>query len=159
MLSHTQVWGIATNWVRKHCLKWHLQGCPKLSIYWNICILHYLLRNVFSLFQGWPCVGFDVILLKPHISWLQYDLTGTGSDHANVITVTSWWVRWCLKSPTSPLFTEPLIQGTDHRKHQSSASLFFVWQIHRWPVISSHKGPVTRKMFSFHDVIMVLVLA
>ena len=26
--------------------------------------------------------------------------------------------------------------------------------IHRWPVISPHKGPVTRKMFPFDDVIM-----
>ena len=41
-----------------------------------------------------------------------------------------------------------------HRKHQSSASLAFVWGIHRWPVNSPHKGPVTRKMFPFHDVVM-----
>ena len=27
--------------------------------------------------------------------------------------------------------------------------------IHRWPVNSSHKGPVTRKMFPFDDVIML----
>ena len=32
------------------------------------------------------------------------------------------------------------------RKHQSSASLAFVWVIHREPVNSPHKGPVTRKM-------------
>ena len=44
--------------------------------------------------------------------------------------------------------------GTDRRKHQSSASLAFVRGIHRWPVNSSHKGPVTRKMFPFDDVIM-----
>ena len=35
------------------------------------------------------------------------------------------------------------------RKHQSSASLAFVWGIHRWPTNSLHKGPVTRKMFPF----------
>ena len=39
-------------------------------------------------------------------------------------------------------------------KHQSSASLAFVWGIHRGPVNSPHKGPVTRKMFPFDDVIM-----
>ena len=39
-------------------------------------------------------------------------------------------------------------------QHQSSASLVFVRVIHRWPVNSPHKGPVTRKMFPFHDVIM-----
>ena len=42
----------------------------------------------------------------------------------------------------------------DRRKHQSSASLTFVWGIHRGPVNSPHKWPVTRKMFSFDDVIM-----
>ena len=44
--------------------------------------------------------------------------------------------------------------GVDQRKHQSSASLAFVRGIHRWPVDSPHKGPLTRQMFPFHDVIM-----
>ena len=42
----------------------------------------------------------------------------------------------------------------DQRKHQSSASLAFVRGIHRWPVNSSHKGPVTQKMFPSDDAIM-----
>ena len=45
--------------------------------------------------------------------------------------------------------------GANQRKHQSLASLAFVREIHRGPVISPHKGPVTRKMFSFDDVIMI----
>ena len=44
--------------------------------------------------------------------------------------------------------------GADQRKHQSSVSLAFVQGIHRWPVNSPHKGPVTREMFPFDDVIM-----
>ena len=44
--------------------------------------------------------------------------------------------------------------GADQRKHQSCALLAFVREIHRWPVNSPHKGPVTRKMFPFDDVIM-----
>ena len=44
--------------------------------------------------------------------------------------------------------------GADQNKHQSSASLAFVWGIHRGPVNSPHKWPVTRKMFPFDDVIM-----
>ena len=44
--------------------------------------------------------------------------------------------------------------GADQRKHQSSASLAFVRGIHWSPVSSPHKGPVTRKMFPFDDVIM-----
>ena len=46
--------------------------------------------------------------------------------------------------------------GTDQRKHQRSASLAFVRGIHRWPMNSPHRGPVTRKMFQFEDVIMIL---
>ena len=42
----------------------------------------------------------------------------------------------------------------DQRKHQSSASLAFVRGIHRLPVNCPHKGPETRKMFPFDDVIM-----
>ena len=33
--------------------------------------------------------------------------------------------------------------GADQRKHQSSVSLTFVWGIHRWPVNSPHKRPVS----------------
>ena len=47
-----------------------------------------------------------------------------------------------------------IYSGGHQRKHQSSASLAFVRGIHRWPPNSSHKGPVTRKMFPFEDVIM-----
>ena len=43
----------------------------------------------------------------------------------------------------------------DQRKHRSSASLAFVRGIHRGPVNSSHKWPVTRKMFPFDDVIIL----
>ena len=43
---------------------------------------------------------------------------------------------------------------TDQRKDQSSASLAFVRGSHRGPVNSPHKGPVTRKMFPFDDIIM-----
>ena len=46
--------------------------------------------------------------------------------------------------------------STDQRKHQSFASLAFMWGIHRWPVNSPHKGSVTRKMFPFDDFIITL---
>ena len=45
--------------------------------------------------------------------------------------------------------------GADQGKHQSSASLAFVLGIHREPVISPHKWPVTRKIFPFDDVILM----
>ena len=42
----------------------------------------------------------------------------------------------------------------NQRKHQSLTSLAFVREIHRGPLNSPHKWPVTRKMFPFDDVIM-----
>ena len=47
--------------------------------------------------------------------------------------------------------------GADQRKYQSSASLAFVREIHRWPVNSPHKWPVTRKTFPFDDIIMLFL--
>ena len=44
--------------------------------------------------------------------------------------------------------------GADERRYQISASLAFVRGIHRSPVNSPHKWPVTRKMLPFDDVIM-----
>ena len=45
--------------------------------------------------------------------------------------------------------------GADQRKHQTFASLAFVWGIHQWPVDSPHKWAVTRKMIPFDDVITI----
>ena len=44
-----------------------------------------------------------------------------------------------------------ICSGADQGKHQSYSSLAFVRIIHRWPMNSPHKGPVTRKMFPFDD--------
>ena len=49
--------------------------------------------------------------------------------------------------------------NADQRKHQSAASLAFVRGIHRGPVNSPHKWPVTRKMFPFDDVIMYSLMS
>ena len=69
-------------------------------------------------------------------------------------TVTTQWARWRLKPPAY----STVCWGVDQRKHQSPASLDFVSAIHWWLVNSPHKGPVTRKMFPFDDVIMAEIL-
>ena len=45
--------------------------------------------------------------------------------------------------------------GADQRNCQRSGSLVFVRGIHRWPVNSPNKWPVTQKIFPFDYVIMV----
>ena len=51
-----------------------------------------------------------------------------------------------------------IYSDADQRTHLSSASLAFVRGIHRGMVNSSHKGPVTRKMFPFDVVIMADII-
>ena len=75
--------------------------------------------------------GLNPILLKKKKKWRQSGRDGV-SNHQP---------RDCL---LNRLF----------RLIQSSASLAFVRGIHRWPVNSPYKWPVTRKMFPFDDVIM-----
>ena len=57
-----------------------------------------------------------------------------------------------------PIVYSTVCSGADKRTHRSPASLAFVRGIHRWPVNSTHKGPVTRKMFPFNDIIMLLIV-
>ena len=53
-----------------------------------------------------------------------------------------------------PIVCSTVFSGVDLRKHQSYASLAFVRGIHRWPMDSPHKGPVTQKICPSDDVIM-----
>ena len=55
---------------------------------------------------------------------------------------------------TSLTIVHSIVCSADQRKHKSSASLAVVRGIHRGPVNSPHKWPVTRKLFPFDDVIM-----
>ena len=52
------------------------------------------------------------------------------------------------------IVSSTVYSGADQRKRHSSVSLAFVRGIHRSPVNSPHKGPVTRKKIPFDDVIM-----
>ena len=52
------------------------------------------------------------------------------------------------------IFYSTVYSDADQRKHQSSVSLAFVRGIHRGPVNSPHKWPITRKMLPFDDVVM-----
>ena len=74
-------------------------------------------------------------------------------------TPGTFWYDVIMSELASQLTSVSIVCSTihsaaDQRKHQSSVSLAFVQGIHRWPVNSPHKRPVTRKMFPFDDVIM-----
>ena len=76
-----------------------------------------------------------------------------------------WWVNYdhyndvIVITMASPITSLTIVYSivysdADQRKHQISVSLALVRGIHQGPVNSSHKWPVTRKMFPFDDVIM-----
>ena len=75
-----------------------------------------------------------------------------GNVHAHYDDVKMDSIASQITSLTSVYST--VHSGADQSKHQRSASLAFVWEIHRWSVNFPHKWPVTRKMFPFDDIIM-----
>ena len=87
--------------------------------------------------KKWPSTAFTA-MQRPRL------------NHYNDVTMDS--IASQITSLT--IVYSAVYSGADQRKHQSSASLAFVRGIHRGPVNSPHKWPVTRKMFPFDDVIM-----
>ena len=97
---------------------------------------------VTSMIFWWKCVHF---MRCPLASFLENSLRWRHNERDGV---SNHQAHDCL----------PIVySGADQNKHQSFASLAFVRGIHRWPVNSPRKWPVTREMFPFDDVIMCSV--
>ena len=84
------------------------------------------------------------------ISWKEDPYVDSNFTHYNDVI---------MRAMTSQITSLTIVYSTVYsgavqRKHQSSASPAFVRRTHRWPVNSPHKGPVTRQMFPFDNVIM-----
>ena len=96
--------------------------------------------------------GDQIICLKLSIMWKAFPSHDAicNNHYDNVIMCTIASLITSLTIVYSTVYSD-----ADQRKHQSSASLAFVWGIHRGPVNFPHKWPVTRKMFPFDDVIMI----
>ena len=142
-------------------------------IQWNFDYLNQLL--VISTTKMATHLSSCVVIYRVIVAfWCQ--MTGTGTRLPQVII----WIDFYLSSvrcndvhPKEILHYDDVMMNTiasqitsltivysivysdaDQRNHQSSTSLAFVWGIHRGPVNSPHKWPVTRKMFPFDDDIM-----
>ena len=81
----------------------------------------------------------------------------TNNHHLYVITKNVIMSAMVSQTTSLTIVYLTVSSGTYQKKHQSSASLAFVRGIHRWPVNSPHKGPETRKMSPFDDVIIFSV--
>ena len=89
--------------------------------------------------------GSTHVVEKPVVEriWVDINRNNLPSHYSDVI----------MRAMASQIVSLSIVYSTlysgDQRKHQSSASLAFVWGIHRWPVTSPNKGPVTRKKVSY----------
>ena len=99
------------------------------------------------------------IMCDTYDIWSDQHLVVTRNKLASVLQVTFHYCDVIMGTMASQITSLTIVystvySGADQRKHQSSASLAFVWGIHRGPVNSPHKWPVTRKMFPFDEVKM-----
>ena len=109
------------------------------AIIWTKC---WNVLNFISSAKWRPfCLGLNVLTIlytRPDILHYNDVIMGTIASQITSLTIVY----------------STVYSGADQRKHQSSESLAFVRGIHRGPVNSPHKWPVTRKMSPFDDVIM-----
>ena len=90
-----------------------------------------------------------------HYGYMRYVFTDDHSVHGKWTFHYSDFIMGAMVSRITSLTIvySTVYSGANERKHQSSASLAIVRGVHRWP----DKGPVTRKMFPFDDVIMSFI--
>ena len=128
-----------------------------------LCIIYIIFRHEISPtnYNLISNVGIDGAMFKHHIICrrsAEYALMffqtihGLSEHYDDVIMAAIASLITSLTIVYSTVYSD-----ADQRKHQSSESLAFVLGIHRGPVNSPHKWPVTRKMFPFDDVIMSIV--
>ena len=175
-------WERAANWKCFHC-NYHTDCLARKSTFSSTSIttshecygvanhrkLEYLFKNLFeAAIKKSPTTVHSLILstfAAPQV------ITKTTPTAPEITTkLASWQLSFTehesdvtMGSIASQIISLTIVysnvySGADQRKHQSSASLAFVRGIHRRPVNSPHKRPVTRKMLPFDDVIMRLQL-
>ena len=104
------------------------------------------------------CIMWQLMSFGKYDAW---EVTRSGIGCREQLLLTSWvdprshYSDVIMGAIASQITSLTVVHSTvysdaDQRKHQSSASLAFVWG----PVNSPRKWPVKRKMFPFDDVIM-----
>ena len=141
--------------------------------YWILFGAIYLGSNFFGVnicsnyHVNWKCekaVAYDFTIAQYFVPKLV--LSWKGKLYI-LVSYFSWWIKVSLKCWLYRYLLDEIIWNFHltrrSRKWQTESGvgqrLFpsctgFVRGIHRWLVNSPHKGPVTRKLFTFDDVIM-----
>ena len=157
--SHRQLW----HWIREIIRSRSFSGkrfkyshmtsqCGDMT---EINAIYFMLPEMNSARSGFEFLGYKIeklpFLVLPGFIVKWY--TPYSDSHWSDVIMTAM----ASHITSASIVYSSVCSGADQRKHQSSASLAFVRGIHRSPVNSPHKGPVTRKMFPFDDVIMFLL--
>ena len=114
------------------------KACVLFKLFGNCKINHLIMW----LFHVYVSKVFLLRLSKSKVSWWHHDDVIMGAKASQITSFT--------------IVCSTTYSDANQRKHQSSASLAFVRGFHRGLVNSPHKWPITRKMFPFIDVIMII---
>ena len=128
---------------------WHFSY--QMILLWNSFAIVGYFQHLFNLCEvACQCFVCQTAIDSVHPKHAPHSFPGT--SHYSVV------IKGAMTFQTTviPIVCSTVCSGADQSKHQSSASLAFVRGIHQWRVGSPHKGPVTRKAFSFDEVIMVM---
>ena len=116
------------------------------------CIVHrprvYYIRRKQS--YHWPCNNDSYWNIRVD-NWIESGIAISRIIIKQSATKPLQWLRY--ERGLSRLFAQSFLRRRS-KKTSSSASLAFVRGIHRFPVYSPHKGPVTPTMFPFDDTII-----
>ena len=139
-----------------------LNGRISPTVYNFTCVLHRgksMVDYMLIRYDCWKfCLDFKVELMS--------DIIEAVSCSELLSNACKWLIHYndvIMSAMSSQITSHTIVYSTvysdaDQRKHQSSASLAFVRGIHRGPVNSPHKWPVTRKMLPFDDVIILMTV-
>ena len=148
---------------------------PHLNQYWPLIseVLCYLHGSTFTVSSQAIILNNEFENTSPGGQWVQF-ICDISSESSRLITLY-WlhrlvgnsrhhrWHEWhyndvimgaILSQITSLTIVYSAVYSRANQRKPRSSLLAFVRGIHRWPVNSPHKWPVTRKMFPFDDVIM-----
>ena len=133
-------------------------GLILLIYYFRCCIMHikiYSLTENISMMNRVVFWHSHIMMLFRNFVMWRYGVTrSTTARQSNGHYIDVIMSAITSQVTSVSMLCSTVCSGADQRKLQSSASLAFVWGIHRWPVNSPHKRPVALKIFSFDDVIM-----
>ena len=126
----------------------YIQKYAPGSRFMVLCCRIVLFRSILPRFLD-PFTGTDAIIM----------ITEAISTSASKVVIVQHYSDVIMTEGASQITSLTTVYSAVYssggqRKHQRSASLAFVLGIHRGPVNSPHKWPVTRKMLPFDDVIM-----